>query len=63
MYTHTHNRNTHTHNELMPFAATRTDLEIIMPSEVIQTKTNIIRYTQALTIPCATDTDKLIQMI
>ena len=29
-------------NEIMPLAATRMDLEIIIPSEVSQTKTNII---------------------
>ena len=31
-------------NEIMPFAATWTDLEIIIPGEVSQTKTNIICY-------------------
>ena len=31
-------------NEIMPFAATQMDLEIIIPSEVNQTKTNIIWY-------------------
>ena len=31
-------------NEIMPFAATRMDLEIIIPSEVSQTKTNIICF-------------------
>ena len=29
-------------NEIMPFAATQTDLEIITLSEVSQTKTNLI---------------------
>ena len=29
-------------NEIMPFAVTRVDLEIIILSEVSQTKTNII---------------------
>ena len=31
-------------NEIMPFAATRMDLEMIILSEVSQTKTNIIGY-------------------
>ena len=31
-------------NEIMPFAATQMDLEIIILSEVSQTKTNIICY-------------------
>ena len=31
-------------NETMPFAATRMNLEIIILSEVSQTKTNTIRY-------------------
>ena len=31
-------------NEIMSFAVTWMDLEIIMLSEVSQTKTNIIRY-------------------
>ena len=31
-------------NEIMSFAATWMDLEIIILSEVSQTKTNIIRY-------------------
>ena len=48
-YTHTH---THTHtmeyysatikNEIMPFAATWMDLEIIIPSEISQRKTNAL---------------------
>ena len=48
-HTHTH---THTHtmeyysaikkNEIMPFAATWMDIEIIILSEISQTKTNII---------------------
>ena len=32
----------HKKTEIMPFAATRMDLEIIILSEVSQTKTNII---------------------
>ena len=31
-------------NEIMPFTATWMDLEIIIPNEVSQTKTNIIWY-------------------
>ena len=31
-------------NEIMPFAATRMDLEMIILSEVSQTKTTTIRY-------------------
>ena len=31
-------------NEIMPFAAKRMDLELIIQSEVSQTKKNIIRY-------------------
>ena len=31
-------------NEIMPFAAIRMDLEIIILSEVCQKKTNTIRY-------------------
>ena len=53
MHTHTHTH-THTHiyiveyysaikkNEIMSFAATRIDLEIIILSEVRQTKINVI---------------------
>ena len=32
----------HKRNELMPFAATWMDLDIIISNEVVQTKTNII---------------------
>ena len=31
-------------NEIMPFAATWMELEMITPSQVSQTKTNTIRY-------------------
>ena len=31
-------------NEMMPFAATRMDLEVILPSEVGQTKTDVRRH-------------------
>ena len=51
MYTHTHTH-THTHtveyylaikkNDIMPFAATWMDLEIIILSEVRQGKTNVV---------------------
>ena len=51
VYTHTHTH-THTHtmeyysaikkNEIMPFAATWMDLEMIILSEASQTKTSII---------------------
>ena len=34
----------HKNNEILPFAATCMDLEIIMQSEGSQRKTNIIRY-------------------
>ena len=34
----------HIQNGIMPFAATRMDLEIIILSDVSQTKTNIIWY-------------------
>ena len=34
----------HKKNEMMPFAATQMELQIIILSEVKQEKTNIIRY-------------------
>ena len=46
MYTHTHTHNgmllSHEKNEIMPFAVTRMDLEIVTLSEVSWTKKNII---------------------
>ena len=48
IHTHTHTKHTMEYysaikkNEIMPFAATRMDIEIIILSEVSQTKTNII---------------------
>ena len=49
----------HKKNETMPFAATWTDLEIIILSEIIQTKTNIIdntyvEYNKKLGVPIMT---------
>ena len=41
---HIHNGLTHRKNEIMPFAAMWTDLEIIILSEVSQPKTSIIWY-------------------
>jgi len=44
IYIHTHSGilATHTKNEIMSFAATLINLEVIILSEVSQTKTNII---------------------
>ena len=45
-HTHTHTHNgillSHKKNEIMPSAATWMDLEVIIPSEVRQRKSNII---------------------
>ena len=43
-HTHTHTQKdiSHKKNEILPFTATRTDLEIFTPSEVSQTKTSIL---------------------
>ena len=45
IYTHTHTTECYLaikKNEIMPFEATWKNIEIIIPSEVSQTKTNII---------------------
>ena len=48
VYTHIHTQKMEYYsplkkeNEIMPFAATWTDLEIIIPSEVSQRKTNMV---------------------
>ena len=49
-------------NETKSFAATWTDLEIIIISEVSQTKTNIIQYHlyDANELTCITETDSQI---
>ena len=49
----------HETNEIMPFAATWMDLEIIMLSEVSQTKTSIICY-RLYAEPKKNDTSELI---
>ena len=46
-------------NEIMPFAATWMDLEIIILSEVSQTKTNIIWYCLYVESKKKNDTNEL----
>ena len=47
-------------NEIIPFAATQIDLEIIILSEVSQRKTNIIWYCLYVESKKENDTNKLI---